>query len=141
TPSLHDALPILPFTVVEARALARLVRDDAETCLVIADAATLPRVREGVKGATLMHFGCHGRFRPSDPLESHLLLAGNDRLTLGEIFSGNVDFSAARLVTLLACQSGNVEFRRRSDESLGFTAALILGGVTYVVSTMWEVDD
>jgi hypothetical protein len=131
----------LPFAVVEARALAHLVRDHAEACLVIADAATLPRIREGVKGATLVHFGCHGRFRPSDLLESHLLLAGKDCLTLGEIFSGNVDFSAAQLVTLLACQSGNVEFRRHSDETLGFPAALILGGVPSVVSTMWEVND
>src|SRR5437867_221322 len=51
------------------------------------------------------------------------------------------DLSLARLVTLSACQSGNIEFRRASDESLGFPTALLLAGVPAVVSTMWLVDD
>lgn len=65
-----------------------------------------------------VHFGCHGIFRPSEPLASNLLLAGEDQLTLYDIFAGRVDLSAARLVSLMAYQSGNVEFRPTSDESL-----------------------
>jgi CHAT domain-containing protein len=139
-PRRTDERP-LPFTVAEARALARLEGPDVDVRVLTAGAAVLAVVREQVKGATQVHLGCHGLFRPSEPLESHLLLTGEDRLTLGEVFFGGVDIAAAQLVVLSACQSGNAEFRRGPDEALGFPAALVLAGVPSVVSTMWPVDD
>ena len=91
--------------------------------------------------ARLVHFGCHGRFRPSDPLASELLLAGDDRITVGDLFAGRVDLSRAELVAVLACRSGNVEFRRTPDEALSFPGALLVAGVPSVVSTMWPAED
>jgi CHAT domain-containing protein len=80
-------------------------------------------------------------FDPPDPMNSSLLLAGSDELTLGDIFAGRADLSAARLVTLSSCESGRFEFRQAPDESLRFPTGLMLAGVPGVISTMWPVDD
>jgi len=50
------------------------------------------------------HFSCHGEFKLTSPLESALLLANKERLTLGEIFGLNLN--QCRLVTLSACETG-----------------------------------
>jgi CHAT domain-containing protein/tetratricopeptide (TPR) repeat protein len=138
-PDTADA-PALPFSVVEGRTVVT-VPPPGRASLVVRGDVTLAQVAELTATAEDIHFGCHGTFRPSDPLESELLLAGEDRLTLADVFADRVDLSAARIVTLLACRSGNVEFRQTPDESLGFPSALLLGGVRGVVSTMWSVDD
>lgn len=132
--------PPLPFAIAEARAIAGLRDTNAARVLVRGD-ATLERVREAGIDAGCVHFACHGRFRPSEPLASHLQLAGHDQLTLADIFSGDMDLTAARLVVLTACESGLVEFRRASDEMLGFPSAMMLAGAPAVVGTMWRVDD
>lgn len=146
-PSWEDENP-LPFAVAEARAISNLM--NTETSLVntekfvrtcVAPDATFAQVGEGACDTSCIHFACHGIFRPSEPLASHLLLAGNDQLNLADVFSGRIDFSGTRLITLSACQSGNVEFRRAPDESLGFPSALMLAGVPSIVSTLWKVDD
>lgn len=138
-PARNDTRP-LPFSVVEGRYLGSLAAPVGQQVLVGAE-VTRDRVRTVAPTGAYVHFGCHGAFRPSDPLESDLRLAGAESLTLADVFAGAIDLSAARLVALLACNSGNVESRRVSDESLGFPAALILGGVSAVISTLWEVDD
>lgn len=138
-PWRQDERP-LPFTVAEARLIVSLAHESESIRVRIGDDATSEQVCHDVSGAALVHFACHGRFRPSEPLESHFLLSGGD-LTLGEVLSHRADLSLARLVTLSACQSGNIEFRRASDESLGFPTALLLAGVPAVVSTVWLVDD
>lgn len=50
------------------------------------------------------HFSCHGEFKLTSPIESALLLANKERLTLGEIFGLNLN--QCRLVTLSACETG-----------------------------------
>jgi CHAT domain-containing protein len=121
--------------------VARFFRQGNRATVLVGQQAGITAVRAGIAGATYLHFACHGRFRPSDPLESMLLLAGENCLTLGELFRGELDVSAARLVVLSACQTANTEFRLRPDESLGFPAALLVSGVPGVVSTLWPVDD
>ena len=96
--------------------------------------ASLPR-------ATHLHFSCHGRFDPNEPLDSALSLSDKDRLTLRDFLDGGLDFSAARLAVLSACQTGIVDFHKVPDEAIGFPAGLIQAGVPGVVSTLWPVDD
>jgi CHAT domain-containing protein len=139
-PSRSDE-PALRCAVAEVKGVASMFGQGSRATVLIGPQAEVSAVRAGVRGATYLHFACHARFRPSDPLESMLLLAGENRLTLGELFRGELDVSAARLVVLSACQTANTEFRQRPDESLGFPAALLVAGVPGVVSTLWPVDD
>lgn len=94
-----------------------------------------------MRDATVIHFACHGEFRPADPRESVLLLAGDDRLTLGEFMSAAIPLSGARVVLLSACQTAASESRRLVNESFGFPAALLLSGAAGVVATLWPVVD
>ena len=130
----------LPFAVVEARALER----PSPTSRPPSSTGRRPRARgpcDAPVPARRVHFGCHGRFRPSDPLASELLLAGDDRITVGDLFAGRVDLSGAKLVAVLACRSGNVEFRHTPDEALSFPGALLVASMPSVVSTMWPAED
>lgn len=84
----------------------------------------------------ILHFACHGRFDPFQPLRSGLQLA-DDTLTAEEIFGLEM---RADLVTLSACESG-VSERRPGDELIGLMRALIYAGTPSVVLSLWEVDD
>ena len=69
-----------------------------------------------------MHLACHGEFNPSEPLDSALYLAGEDRLTLRGLLDGNLELSSQRLAVLSACQTGLTEFERVPDEVIGLPA-------------------
>ena len=47
----------------------------------------------------------------------------------------------ARLVVLSACQTGQVDIMRASDEMLGMPLAFLQAGACAVVSTLWPIDD
>ncbi|MEG4912480.1 CHAT domain-containing tetratricopeptide repeat protein [Microcoleus sp. B7-D4] len=88
--------------------------------------------------ANCAHFGCHGKFEPASPLESSLVFANKERLTLLEIF--NLDLNQCRLVTLSACETGLTE-SRTSDEYIGLPFGFLLAGSPSMVSTLWKVDE
>jgi len=88
--------------------------------------------------ANCAHFGCHGNFEPDSPLESSLVFANKERLTLLEIF--NLDLNQCRLVTLSACETGLTE-SRTSDEYIGLPFGFLLAGSPSMVSTLWKVDE
>jgi CHAT domain-containing protein len=85
------------------------------------------------------HFSCHGQFNPQLPLESALLLADQDRFTLGEIFELNLN--QCRIVTLSACETGMTDPNSISDEYIGLPSAFLYAGSASVVSSLWEVND
>ncbi|MEG4359112.1 CHAT domain-containing protein, partial [Microcoleus sp. Aus8_D1] len=88
--------------------------------------------------ANCAHFGCHGEFEPDSPLESSLVFANKERLTLLEIL--NLDLSQCRLVTLWACETGLTE-SKTSDEYIGLPFGFLLAGSPSMVSTLWKVDE
>ncbi|TAE95379.1 MAG: CHAT domain-containing protein [Oscillatoriales cyanobacterium] len=87
--------------------------------------------------ANCAHFGCHGKFEPDSPLESSLVFANKERLTLLEIL--NLDLNQCRLVTLSACETGLTK-SKTSDEYIGLPFGFLLAGSPSIVSTLWEVD-
>ncbi|MCA1691113.1 MAG: CHAT domain-containing protein [Actinobacteria bacterium] len=131
----------LPLALAEARGVAELLGPHGGVDVGTASDADFDHLRTAAPGASVLHLACHGEFRPADPLESHLLLAGDDRLSLADVFARRVDLGAVRLMMIAACRSGTVEFERAPDEALGFPAALMVGGVPTIVSTLWPVDD
>ena len=104
-------------------------------------AGTKQAVTAGIHGRAYLHFSCHGNYNWDDPPESGLALA-DGRLTLAELQSGAVDLSAARLVTLSACETGLTDiFQGSAEEYVGLPAGFMLAGVPCVVSSLWSVPD
>jgi CHAT domain-containing protein/tetratricopeptide (TPR) repeat protein len=143
TPELYAVInpgddPKLIFTPIEGGAIARLF---AQPTLDAGRAGTKKRVLAGVQGRTYVHFSCHGSYDWNDPPASGLELA-DDRLTLAELQQGEVDLSAARLVTLSACETGISDVLQGSaEEYVGIPAGFLLAGAPCVVSSLWAVPD
>jgi CHAT domain-containing protein len=93
-----------------------------------------------VAGATHVHMSCHGRFIPDAPLDSRLVLAGGEGLTLAELIEHQI-FGETRLAVASACLTATTEFTRIPDESLSFAAGLIHSGAAGVVGALWPVHD
>ena len=85
------------------------------------------------------HFSCHGEFNLTSPLESALILANEERLTLGEIFG--LSLNQCRLVTLSACETGLTDPTSISDEYIGLPSGFLYAGTATVVSSLWTVND
>jgi CHAT domain-containing protein len=85
------------------------------------------------------HFSCHGGFNPDNPLESALLLANKEPLTLGEIFE--LRLNKCRLITLSACETGLIDLNSISDEYIGLPSGFLFAGSPSVVSSLWTVND
>jgi len=85
----------------------------------------------------LIHFACHGRFDPADPLASGLDLA-DGRLIAADILRG-WRLNAA-LVTLSGCETGQSRVHR-GDELIGLTRAFIAAGTPSVLVSLWPVAD
>lgn len=89
--------------------------------------------------ANCAHFSCHSEFNFKSPLDSALLLADGERLTLGEIF--DLDLSQCRLVTLSACETGLTNYKILSDEYVGIPSSFLYAGSPSIVSSLWTVQD
>jgi CHAT domain-containing protein len=85
------------------------------------------------------HFSCHGSFNLASPLESALILANEERLTLAEIFG--LALNQCRLVTLSACETGMTGLNDISDEYISLPSGFLYAGSPSVVSSLWEVSD
>ena len=85
------------------------------------------------------HFSCHGKFNLESPLESALLLANEEPLSLGEIFGLNLN--QCRLVTLSACETGLTDPTSISDEYIGLPSGFLYAGSPSVVSSLWRAND
>lgn len=91
------------------------------------------------KSAHCCHFSCHGDFDLASPLESALILADNERLTLAEIFA--LTLNQCRLITLSACETGIADPTSISDEYISLPSGFLYAGSPSVVSSLWTVND
>ena len=99
-------------------------------------AADAPESRSGL----YVHLACHGLNDPARPLDSHLRMAGQERLTLGELLDSRV-FRHARLVVASACQTAITDFVNLPDEAIGLVNGCLHAGAAAVIGTLWSVDD
>jgi CHAT domain-containing protein len=136
----------LRHTPGEGRAVAANFEPGAQTVLVGGEATQEAAVAQA-RGRCYLHFSCHGFYHWRDPMASGLVLAGSDPTTptdpfeLREILSPRFDLSAARLVTLSACETGLTEFQESPDEFIGLPSGFLQAGAPAVVGSLWAVDD
>lgn len=138
--AVSDSRGDLRFARLESAEIVRLFGTDRSQVLAGSD-ATPEALKANVRGATHIHFACHGFFSWRDARRSGLALAGDSTLDVAEFMSPRVDLGASRLVSISACESGLSDYANLPDEYLGLPAALLLAGAPTVVSTLWAVQD
>jgi CHAT domain-containing protein/tetratricopeptide (TPR) repeat protein len=93
----------------------------------------------GDGGHHLIHMSCHGRGHPESPLDSGLLMAGDQMLRLGDLHDlergGGV---RPRLVMLSACETDQPG-TELPDEVISLPSGLIQAGCRGVVAAQWAV--
>lgn len=97
-------------------------------------------VLQALQSAQCLHFAGHAEFDVDDPMQSALLLADGERLSLLELLPVLRD-GAPSLVVLSACETAIARVTSFANETLGFPAALLSHGVSSVVASLWPVDD
>jgi hypothetical protein len=132
---------------VSAAALPNAALEVAEVCKHFsAETSTLLRHEEATKEAVcrrvldyaVLHFSGHGSADFGDPLDGGLLLAGNERLSLRDLF--RFRFERPRLAVLSACETG-ISGTRVPDEVFSLSAGMLQAGFPGVVSSLWSVAD
>jgi len=128
--------------------LSRLLGTSSETGEIrrlIASASVLTgsevsdeRVLHGLQRCTLVHFACHGRSIPAQPLTSSLFLGGGTELKVHKIMATRLE--RARLAVLSACETAVFGYDA-PDESIGLPGALLQAGTAGVVASLWAVPD
>jgi CHAT domain-containing protein len=97
-------------------------------------------VLTNASAAHLLHFACHGVYDLANPLESPLLLANGETLTLGEMLE-LLNLPHAQLVVLSACETALVDPAEQADEHFGLALGPLYAGAPTVLGTLWAVAD
>lgn len=140
-----DRFDRLPFTRVEAEAIARLAPNSNR---VILDFAASREILEGdeLKRYRILHFATHGLLNSRHPELSGLVLSlvdaqGNRRddgfLLAHEISTLDL---RAQLVVLSACQTGLGD-QMRGEGLVGLTRSFLQAGAPRVIVSLWNVND
>jgi len=103
--------------------------------------ANLTKVRDA-------HLAVHGVYEIEHPRQSHLILAGDERIeerertiSLDEALQGNIDLSNLRLLILSACETSITDMRSVPNEVVGLSAGFLQAGAACVIASLWSVND
>ncbi|MFF9286556.1 CHAT domain-containing tetratricopeptide repeat protein [Streptomyces griseosporeus] len=100
--------------------------------------ATPAAVEAALGHHPVLHFACHGFADVAEPLESGLLLADDQPLTLRDLLRlGPLN---ARLAVLSACETA-VPGTDLPDEVVSLPTGLLQAGAAGVVASLWSVSD
>ena len=125
----------LPYSNAEVTSICR--RFFRKT--VLADEiAVRTTVMDALPCHDVLHFSCHGMADFDEPLNSGLLVANGQTLTLRDFLSTAGIY--ARLAVLSACETGIPDLNN-ADEVIGLPAGLIQAGVAGVTASLWPVND
>lgn len=99
--------------------------------------ATAGALRREVEAVGMLHLACHGVADLDAPLESGLLLAGNQWITLRELMGMKLQ---VRLAVLSACET-SLPGTELPDEVVALPTGLLQAGVAGVIASQWAVPD
>jgi CHAT domain-containing protein len=126
------------------RHLALAAREAEAACAAFPDKAamldrdlTVGAVTAAMGTADVVHFACHGFAEPAVPLESGLILAHDQVLTVRELMGMDL---RVRLALLSACET-LVPGRDLPDEVVALPTGLIQAGAAGVIASLWTVPD
>jgi len=100
--------------------------------------ATRKAVLEQLPQKNVVHFSCHGSADFVTPLNSGLLMANDEILSLRDLL--DLKLQNLRLAVLSACETG-MPGTQLPDEVISLTTGLLQAGAAGVVSSLWSVAD
>ncbi|KAJ7912957.1 CHAT domain-containing protein, partial [Mycena leptocephala] len=128
----------LPGTQEEIERIEAHARDKLPVLRLEEHSATVDSVQQAMTCHSWVHFACHGVQRISNPTESALLLAEQERLTLSSIIK--LSLPHADFAFLSACQTATGD-RKLQEEAVHLAAGMLLAGYRGVIATMWTIMD
>ena len=130
---------MVPLSTDEEIATVRSYDGDALRVVRLSGIEATPDVlRGGLARFQVLHFAGHAVAVPDDPLESALILAHDQRLTVRDLLT--VGTAAGRFAVLSACDTASSQ-DPLSDEMVNFPTALLQCGFSGVVGTTWTSYD
>jgi tetratricopeptide (TPR) repeat protein len=139
--AIQEPLPVdagpLPGTAAEVAAALEYFPENERKRLV-GEEATRDAVLRELSRYSVLHFACHGDTNFDNQLESSLLLAWNQRLTLKDFLDARLPH--ARLVVLSACSTGMAD-SKLPDEVVSLPSALLQAGVSGIIASLWSIPD
>jgi CHAT domain-containing protein/tetratricopeptide (TPR) repeat protein len=138
----EGAEPPLPFADEEAIAVANRFGGHAQVAR--GRDATRAWLDPRTADAHFLELATNASFVLDTPSESRMTLAPGgpkDGLSLDDLWGGRYRIREGCVVTASACETGQIDFRGESDESLGFPAAFLGLGASSVIASLWAVND
>lgn len=138
----HPTRRELRWGEAEALAVAELGRRAGlEAHVRVQSAASRDWLLRALREGRIVDVSCHGVFDLRATLQTRLLLANGQQLTLGDLLTLDLDLAGLRLLLLSACQTAMIDLRGARDEVWSLTTAVLQAGARAVLGTLWPVDD
>jgi CHAT domain-containing protein len=132
-------LPALPAAKEEVIKSTQLYENNyLEHELLLGSRATKEKLLKATETTHILHFSGHAEESLSSPLNSKLILAGEDQLYAWEIYQQH--FPKTRLVILAACSTAQGK-AKAGEGLLSLGRAFLAAGVPAVVASRWKVAD
>jgi len=100
--------------------------------------ATRAAILEELPNYDTLHFSCHGIADLDEPLNSGLLIADNQRLTVKDLLE--LRLNGVRLATLSACETG-IPGIQLPDEVVHLASGLLQAGVGGIIASLWSISE
>ncbi|MEK7724724.1 MAG: CHAT domain-containing protein [Acidobacteriota bacterium] len=124
---------LTPNVTVEIENLSKIFPDAK---VLINKEASRQNLQKNSRLADIVHFACHGKFRPDNPLFSALKLS-DGWFNVGDAYTLDLKSS---LVVLSACETG-INSIAVGDEILGLARGFFSAGASSIVLSLWQIDD
>ncbi|WOD39902.1 CHAT domain-containing tetratricopeptide repeat protein [Nodosilinea sp. E11] len=102
------------------------------------EAATPAAVLDALPNYSTVHLSCHGSANFQTPLDSGLLMANDEVLSLRDLL--DLKLKGLRLAILSACETG-IPGTELPDEVISLPTGLLQAGAAGVISSLWSVSD
>jgi tetratricopeptide (TPR) repeat protein len=137
--AVEDPRPVTARPLPGAAAEVEAARSHfSRSCRLESGRATREEVLAALDEYPLVHFACHGFADVASPLESALLMANDEHLTLRDLLT-EVSTNA-RLAVLSACETA-VPGAELPDEVVNLPTGLLQAGTAGIVGSLWSVPD
>jgi len=140
--AINDPQPVnanpLPSSIIETAKATATFPGQGKWKLLEHEAASRTAVLEALPHYPVVHFSCHGFADFQTPLNSGLLMANNETLSLRDLL--DLKLQGLRLAILSACETG-IPGTKVPDEVINLPSGLLQAGAAGIVVSLWAVDD
>jgi CHAT domain-containing protein/Flp pilus assembly protein TadD len=131
-----EGLTSLEFAKIESTIISKLF----DNCTRIhSENATNTQIAEELAADySIFHFAGHGSYNFTNPKQSALVLAANEKLTVAEIYQK--ELAKYNLVSLSVCETYLTGNQTITSEYVGLISSFVSRGVGNVIGTLWTVE-